>query len=98
MVDSIGGFAKGILVVIFLIAVFGLVSLLLNVIQGSQITYYNLLPVSDQRDLDRDGIPDYIDDSDGDGISDSIDANPYPDVEGMDALLYSRAKFAEKRK
>ena len=39
--------------------------------------YYNLLPSSDRTDMDNDGIPDTIDDSDGDGISDKMDALPY---------------------
>ena len=39
--------------------------------------YSNTLPVSQSGDLDRDGILDYYDDSDGDGIYDHKDANPY---------------------
>lgn len=39
--------------------------------------YYNSLPVSNTGDMDRDGIPDTIDDSDGDRIADAYDATPF---------------------
>lgn len=40
------------------------------------VAYYNSLPVSNTGDMDRDGIPDTIDDSDGDHIADAYDATP----------------------
>ena len=40
--------------------------------------YYNTLPVAEgSDDFDRDGIPNYIDDSDGDTISDKFDITPF---------------------
>ena len=43
--------------------------------------YYSSLPVSEQSaDFDRDGIPNHIDDSDGDTISDKYDATPFGDL------------------
>ncbi|MBT3293088.1 hypothetical protein HN512_04215 [Candidatus Peregrinibacteria bacterium] len=42
------------------------------------VAYYNTLPVSNTGDIDRDGIPDTIDDSDGDSIADAYDATPLP--------------------
>lgn len=39
--------------------------------------YYNTLPLSTSGDLDRDGILDYYDDSDGDGIADNVDPTPF---------------------
>ncbi len=42
------------------------------------MAYYNTLPVSHEGDMDRDGIPDTIDDSDRDHIADAYDATPFP--------------------
>ena len=42
------------------------------------MAYYKTLPVSQQGDIDRDGIPDTIDDSDHDHIADAYDATPLP--------------------
>lgn len=40
--------------------------------------YYNTLPVSEMNaDFDKDGIPNYADDSDGDTISDKNDPTPF---------------------
>lgn len=39
--------------------------------------YYYRLPFSSTVDIDRDGVQNLADDSDGDGISDARDASPY---------------------
>ena len=66
-----------VLVVGAIVVMVGLAHASLKVIHSLPNHYYNLLPVANQTDLDRDGIPDYIDDSDGDGIADAQDPLPY---------------------
>lgn len=66
-----------ILIFIAIASVLAVVQSSMNVFQSLPGHYHNLLPVSRTLDIDRDGIPDYIDDSDGDGIADNTDAKPY---------------------
>jgi len=61
-----------------LVTSFGIVIPQLRVIHEVSVGYYNALPVSQSlADFDRDGIPNSIDDSDGDTISDMYDATPF---------------------
>ena len=64
----------------------------LEVIATIPDRYYQLLPVSNTADFDLDGILDYIDDSDGDGIADADDATPYG--RNIETLL-ERSKFLD---
>tara|TARA_Y100000310_G_scaffold336436_1_gene420976 strand:+ start:144 stop:407 length:264 start_codon:yes stop_codon:yes gene_type:complete len=49
----------------------------LHMINELVFGYYNTLPIAEvNADFDRDGIPNYIDDSDGDSISDKYDLTP----------------------
>lgn len=73
-----GGTLVGtVLICIAVIAMVAVVQISLHVLRSLPGHYYNLLPVSGTLDIDRDGIPDYIDDSDGDGIADQTDVKPY---------------------
>lgn len=62
----------------------------LNFIHRLPSTYFDMLPASSSTDFDRDGIPDYIDDSDGDGIADDKDPQPYG--RGMSVLQHVRSR------
>ena len=69
------------------------VQISLKTIQSMPIQYYDLLPASNQIDLDGDQIPDVIDDSDGDGIPDHQDVTPYgQDVDIFEARSQMRWK------
>ena len=46
-------------------------------IKAMQENYINMSINNNAMDIDRDGIPDAIDDSDGDSIPDKYDATPY---------------------
>lgn len=61
-----------------LVTAFAIVIPQLHVLNEVAIGYYQSLPVSElNSDFDKDGIPNYIDDSDGDTISDKHDATPF---------------------
>lgn len=63
---------------VFLVTGFGVVLPQVFSIRETAVEYYNALPVSQSlADFDRDGIPNSIDDSDGDTISDMYDATPF---------------------
>lgn len=67
----------GIMMGVLLTIMFSVVIPRLNFINKYlPVAYYNTLPVSKTGDMDRDGIPDMIDDSDGDHIADAYDATP----------------------
>ena len=66
-----------ILVTIIMVGIYFVTQMSLKVISQLPVHYYHSLPSSNKTDFDRDGIPDYIDDSDGDGIADLHDATPY---------------------
>lgn len=72
-----GSIAGVVLVLIALAIMYSVLIICLKVIRNVPTTYYNLLPASDITDFDRDGIPDNIDDSDGDGVADKNDPTPY---------------------
>lgn len=68
----------GIMMGIMMTIVFSIVIPRLNFLNKFlPVAYYNTLPVSNTGDMDRDGIPDTIDDSDGDHIADAYDATPF---------------------
>ena len=59
--------------------------------------YYHSLPVAVNMDVDRDGIVDQIDDSDGDSIADTMDATPFGVVgtaEESKVYLHNTIKYA----
>ena len=69
--------SAGIMMGVMLTIVFSVVIPRLNFMNKYlPMVYYNSLPVSNTGDIDRDGIPDTIDDSDGDSIADAYDATP----------------------
>lgn len=71
-----------VLVGVMLMALVAVVQISLLAIRSIPTQYYFSLPASDQTDLDRDGIPDNRDDSDGDGVADSLDPTPYGESGG----------------
>lgn len=69
---------RNLVVLLAVSSMIGMAVVMLRFIQQSPAHYYNLLPVSRETDFDRDGIADYYDDSDGDGISDDQDPDTLP--------------------
>jgi hypothetical protein len=68
----------GIMMGVMLTIIFSIVIPRLNFMNRYlPVAYYNSLPIANQGDMDKDGIPDTIDDSDGDKIADAYDATPF---------------------
>jgi hypothetical protein len=72
-----------------LVTAFAIVIPQLHALNEVAFGYYHSLPVSELNgDFDKDGIPNHIDDSDGDTISDKYDATPF-------GVLHAAAKEEE---
>ncbi|PIR52657.1 hypothetical protein COU76_05320 [Candidatus Peregrinibacteria bacterium CG10_big_fil_rev_8_21_14_0_10_49_10] len=67
---------------VLLVVGFAIVIPQIHVLNEMVLGYYNTLPVSESADFDRDEIPNTIDDSDGDHISDKYDSTPFGTLHG----------------
>lgn len=77
----------------FVFVSFWVVRISLVGIKAMQNNYAVTLNGQYIQDLDRDGISDNFDDSDGDGVADALDPTPY----GPDSTIFSLKKLILKK-